>query len=253
MRHSIFFTASLAIFACNALITPADAQIAPLVINGTTFNVSDIGSDGTGPLVDLDGDGNNDFQLGFRPLTDDSGSQLFISAPLPVGDGPANSILGEFEGVFVSSFNNGPGAAPFNSAGVSISSLEFLEFGGSLVNVTEVLAGTYDSDGTSTGFFEGNFNATSPAVLYDSESFDDLLTLGNTFVAVFDIPGGSPYVATIDLEGDFDADNNLTSFTVATGSNFQTLGNALGNAVPEPSSTTFVALVGLVLVGRRRN
>ena len=214
-----------------------------------------------GIFVDLDGDDLVDFRLSFvdGDADLDRGDQLVISAPFVIASatdsasgilidpGPApapNSILGEFEGIFVTSFTNGPGAAPFNSAGLSLSNLEF----GDIVTATEVIAGSYDSFGTSTGFFQGNFNGVDQAVLYDSIDFTDLLTLGNTFVAVFDIPGGSPFVATIDLDGDFDADGNLSGFAVAGSSGFDTL----ANSVPEPASAALLALGGLALL-RRRN
>ena len=226
----------------GALLAPADARAAPLAINGDSFSVTDLANDG--PLLDLDGDGINDFQLGFLAGDGEFGAQLFLTAPLLPNQGaPRNSILGEFEGVSVSRFINGPGAAPFSSAGLSLSGLEF----GENTTAAEVLANTYDSAGSPTDDFQGNFTAVDQAVLYDSQRFFDLLIPGNTFRVVFDIPGGSPFVATIDLDGAFDADNNLTGFTVASGSGFETL----ANSVPEPAGAALLALGGLALLRRR--
>ena len=227
----------------GTLLASADARAAPLAINGDSFSVSDLENDG--PLIDLDGDGINDFQLGFLAGGGEFGAQLFLSAPLLPNEGaPRNSILGEFEGFRVLGSNNGPAAAPFDSAGLSLSGLE----SGETTTAAEVLANTYDSAGRPTDDFQGNFTAVDQAVLYNSQSFFELLIPGNAFNIVFDIPGGSPFVATIDLDGAFDAAGNLSGFTVASGSGFETL----ASSVPEPASAGVVALGCVALAGRRR-
>ena len=244
--------------ALAATATPTDAAAVPL--NPAALGTYDLAADLEYGFadIDIDGDGLFDFTLShfvdygdvltisffpdFLEVEDGDGVPVFLE-PV-VSPFATNATVVELENPY---FIFGPylPVALFDAAGDSIN----------LPGVTldAVTAELFDADGTpliDTLAF-GSFGAeTFEAVLYEDSSnltdsiFDAALQPGHFIPLVFDIPGGSPYLAQLNFTGVFDGDGALTGVTLEADSSFA--------ALPEPTTAAIAGLAGLACLGRRR-
>lgn len=248
--------ALLAAVPAAALTATPSAHAAPLnsAITGTTFGFT--GVEGTdlsyGVLLDLDGDGVDDFELRYESAfgLPDYGDQLRLSPLLPIPTAQAlvgpgvNSVLVDLEGASTSAAG-GTVVAAFDAAGKSLTFPD--------VTSAQILDEQYDEDGSFTidaGPTGGSFTPGQliDSVLYDSLTYDLAVQDGSSVVVVFDIPGGSPYAATLDIDAAFNENGSLSTLTFGAGSSFV----PLAQAVPEPASAALVGLGALAMVRRRR-
>jgi hypothetical protein len=224
------------------------ADAAPTAINGNSYDLATLDY---GVYLDLDGDGQNDFFVEYFQGFEDIGygDQIVIQPlgqtllSLQSGDAASvitpNTIVAEREGSSPS-FGSSPTAVAFNNG-------EYLRsFSTPPETAAYILDGLYDANGVpDTGLFLGNFLAEdSSAVLYDSLTYTDLLDVGNDFLVVFDIPGGSPYVATLDFIANFQ-DDAFNGFIVGSNSNYV--------ALPEPGIAAIAAIAPLLTLRRRHS
>lgn len=189
-----------------------------------------------GVQVDIDGDGNDDFSLGL----DGYGAygDALVLFPRNLGDGipDTNFALVDLEANTLDFVSAGTPAAAFTDPATR----------------DAVVADLFNPDGTPTGALsQGRFVSDAfSSVLYEPQAYEELLTPGTFTAVVFDIPGGSPYVATLDFDLNVSFDNNAGAFvvddvTIAAGSTY--------TALPEPGTALMAAAFsGLAMLRRRR-
>ena len=191
-----------------------------------------------GVQVDIDGDGVTDFSLGLDNF-DGYGTygDALVLYPRNLGDGIPET---NFALVDVEADTLGPLSASGDPAAAFTDN----------ATLDAVVADLFNNDGTPTGILsQGRYASDSfISVLYEPLAYEALLAPGTFTAVVFDIPGGSPYVASLDFDINANFDNNTGTFvvddvTLAAGSSYI--------ALPEPTAAA-LALSGLALLARRR-